>query len=115
MTSGAKTRDYNMLLKVAFDEKKGKKSSPTRTSPGSLGKSKGPSKKLSEEEREDIKALFNLYDMNQDGYVDKFEFQEGLRATDLIVGVNVDELFSFLDTDNDGKVSQREFISYFVS
>ena len=71
---------------------------------------------LSEQEIECIKNIFNQFDKNKNGYIEKKELQT------LVIALNNPlssaELMDFLkaiDKDNSGQITWEEFIQYWSS
>jgi len=69
---------------------------------------KTPEKKLSDEQIEEIKGIFILYDQNGDGVLSRSEIVEALTATGYDED-EVEDMFEAYDTDNSNSVSFEEF------
>ena len=70
---------------------------------------------LTEEEKEDCIELFNLYDTDESGHVDIFEFKDGINRTGLMEASLCDTVFDSMDTNADGQVSLKEFLEFFAN
>jgi len=58
----------------------------------------------------DVEAVFNSFDKNQDGSLDRDEIKEALEAAGRPADdATVDKSMEALDTNKDGKVSLKEF------
>jgi len=58
----------------------------------------------------DVEAVFNSFDKNQDGSLDRYEIKEALEAAGRPADdATVDKSMEALDTNKDGKVSLKEF------
>lgn len=61
----------------------------------------------------ELKRLFELYDVNRDGYISKAEFIEFTRDVLQREGMGVsNSIFRKVDLNSDSRVSFEEFVSY---
>lgn len=65
-------------------------------------------KKLSEDQRAEIKSIFVLYDTNNNGTLCKKELIEALSATGYDDD-EIEEMFEDFDTDGDNEIDFEEF------
>ena len=69
--------------------------------------------KLSQEEVDDFTVLFEMYDTDESGQVDIFEFKEGIQRTGLMAFDLCDTAFESMDKNEDGQISLKEFLEFF--
>ena len=71
--------------------------------------------KLTQEDKDDFEELFGLYDLDESGHVDIFEFKDGIARTGLMDIELCDTVFETMDINQDGQVGIREFLLFFAS
>jgi|TARA_B110000977_G_scaffold199405_2_gene286701 Ca2+-binding EF-hand superfamily protein len=64
--------------------------------------------KLSDLQKREIKSIFVLYDLNENGSLDKKELLEALKDTGYDDD-EIEEMFDDYDVNGDGEISLREF------
>ena len=66
-------------------------------------------------DKDDFEELFGLYDLDESGHVDIFEFKDGIARTGLMDIELCDTVFETMDINQDGQVGIREFLLFFAS
>lgn len=62
---------------------------------------------------ETIKKIFNQFDKNKNGYIDKSELNSlSIALNDPLTPAELQDLFKNIDKDNSGRISWDEFIEY---
>ncbi|QDZ23992.1 hypothetical protein HOP50_12g65320 [Chloropicon primus] len=97
---GGKEAQYDKILKISL--------------PSQVQAKKRVLGKLTEQERGDFIELFSLYDLDESGHVDIFEFKEGIHRTGLMDINLCDTVFESMDTNEDGQISIKEFLNFFA-
>ena len=65
---------------------------------------------------EEIKKIFNQFDKNKNGYIDKNELSSlAIALNDPLSPAELQDFFKNLDKDKSGKISWEEFIKYWMS
>ena len=64
--------------------------------------------------KDDFEELFALYDTDESGFVDIFEFKFGIQRTGLLENDLCDTVFESMDANEDGQVSIKEFLNFFA-
>ncbi|KTG39046.1 hypothetical protein cypCar_00022200, partial [Cyprinus carpio] len=60
---------------------------------------------------EELSECFRVFDKNQDGFIDRDEFADILRATgEPVTDEDINELMADADTNKDGKLDFDEFL-----
>ncbi len=70
--------------------------------------------KLTQDEINEFRELFELFDTDQSGQVDIFEFKYGIKRTGLLDENICDDLFERMDSNEDGQISIDEFLIFFA-
>ena len=64
---------------------------------------------------EEIKQIFNQFDKNKNGYIDKSELNSlSIALNDHMSPAELHDLFKNIDKDNSGRISWDEFIKYWL-
>lgn len=62
---------------------------------------------------EAIKKIFNQFDKNKNGHIDKIELNSlSIALNDPLTPAELHDLFKNIDKDNSGSISWEEFIKY---
>jgi Ca2+-binding EF-hand superfamily protein len=71
--------------------------------------------KFTSKEISSIKTIFNQFDSDKDGYINRTELCKLATAlNDPLTRAELEDFFMKIDTDNDGKITWNEFITYWV-
>ena len=97
---GGTKKEYEKIIKVSL--------------PGDVKPKKKVLGQLTQEEKDDFEELFALYDTDESGFVDIFEFKFGIQRTGLLENDLCDTVFESMDANEDGQVSIKEFLNFFA-